>query len=144
MGDWTSALCFVSRTSLHYGILCLKRLNYDRKQLEERRKASENDLVDVLVWSNERVIRWITHIGLKVFYMKCSFKHVITMKLWYCTELTFVWELLIRVYFFFSSLLCRKTVTPPCFLSIYPFEPLNHLTDSHEVWFGDHLSAIVF
>jgi hypothetical protein len=57
---------FVCRTSLQYGISCLKRLNYDRKQLEERRKASENDLIDVLVWSNERVIRWITHIGLKV------------------------------------------------------------------------------
>ncbi|XP_023724435.1 liprin-alpha-1 isoform X4 [Cryptotermes secundus] len=55
------------RTSLQYGISCLKRLNYDRKQLEERRKSSENDLVDVLVWSNERVIRWITHIGLKEY-----------------------------------------------------------------------------
>ena len=54
------------RTSLQYGISCLKRLNYDRKQLEERRKSSENELADVLVWSNERVIRWIIHIGLKV------------------------------------------------------------------------------
>ncbi|XP_069694792.1 liprin-alpha-1 [Periplaneta americana] len=55
------------RTSLQYGISCLKRLNYDRKQLEERRKGAENDLIDVLVWSNERVIRWITHIGLKEY-----------------------------------------------------------------------------
>ncbi|PSN50323.1 Liprin-alpha-1 [Blattella germanica] len=55
------------RTSLQYGISCLKRLNYDRKQLEERRKGSENELADVLVWSNERVIRWITHIGLKEY-----------------------------------------------------------------------------
>ncbi|XP_068082984.1 liprin-alpha-1 [Anabrus simplex] len=55
------------RTSLQYGISCLKRLNYDRKQLEERRKAAENELVDVLVWSNERVIRWIISIGLKEY-----------------------------------------------------------------------------
>ncbi|KAK7869342.1 hypothetical protein R5R35_012892 [Gryllus longicercus] len=55
------------RTSLQYGISCLKRLNYDRKQLEERRKNSENELIDVLVWSNERVIRWVTSIGLKEY-----------------------------------------------------------------------------
>lgn len=55
------------RTSLQYGISCLKRLNYDRKQLEERRKSSENELTDVLVWSNERVIRWVTAIGLKEY-----------------------------------------------------------------------------
>ncbi|XP_049844158.1 liprin-alpha-1-like isoform X25 [Schistocerca gregaria] len=55
------------RTSLQYGISCLKRLNYDRKQLEERRKSSENELTDVLVWSNERVIRWVTSIGLKEY-----------------------------------------------------------------------------
>lgn len=54
------------RTSLQYGISCLKRLNYDRNALEERRKASENTLCDVLVWSNERVIRWVSSIGLKV------------------------------------------------------------------------------
>jgi SAM domain (Sterile alpha motif) len=54
------------RTSLQYGISCLKRLNYDRNALEERRKGSENAVADVLVWSNERVIRWINCIGLKV------------------------------------------------------------------------------
>ncbi|XP_065221933.1 liprin-alpha-1-like isoform X3 [Planococcus citri] len=53
------------RNSLHYGICCLKRLNYDRKQLEERRKISEHENVDVLVWSNDRVIRWVSSIGLK-------------------------------------------------------------------------------
>ncbi|XP_058816964.1 liprin-alpha-1-like [Topomyia yanbarensis] len=54
------------RTSLQYGISCLKRLNYDRNVLEERRKESENRLNDVLVWSNDLVIRWIHSIGLKV------------------------------------------------------------------------------
>lgn len=54
------------RTSLQYGISCLKRLNYDRNALEERRKASENAVAEVLVWSNERVIRWVNSIGLKV------------------------------------------------------------------------------
>ncbi|XP_075227482.1 PTPRF interacting protein alpha isoform X2 [Lycorma delicatula] len=55
------------RTSLQFGISCLKRLNYDRKQLEERRRASENELIDVLVWSNDRVIRWVSSIGLKEY-----------------------------------------------------------------------------
>ncbi|KAL1131999.1 hypothetical protein AAG570_011609, partial [Ranatra chinensis] len=55
------------RTSLQFGISCLKRLNYDRKQLEERRRASDNELVDVLVWSNERVMRWVSSIGLKEY-----------------------------------------------------------------------------
>ncbi|KAF4533470.1 hypothetical protein B566_EDAN001199 [Ephemera danica] len=53
------------RTSLQFGISCLKRLNYDRRQLEERRKGCENELTDVLVWSNERVIKWVISIGLK-------------------------------------------------------------------------------
>ncbi|XKL62369.1 hypothetical protein PGB90_002202 [Kerria lacca] len=55
------------RTSLQFGICCLKRLNYDRKQLEERRKASEHEITDVMVWSNDRVIRWVSCIGLKEF-----------------------------------------------------------------------------
>lgn len=54
------------RTSLQYGISCLKRLNYDRNALEERRKGSENAVAEVLVWSNDRVIRWVGSIGLKV------------------------------------------------------------------------------
>lgn len=57
---------FCFRTSLQYGISCLKRLNYDRNLLEERRKNCENTNSDVLVWSNERVIRWVASIGLKV------------------------------------------------------------------------------
>lgn len=30
------------RVSLHYGIMCLKRLNYDRKELERRRDESQH------------------------------------------------------------------------------------------------------
>ncbi|KAJ3665673.1 hypothetical protein Zmor_001159 [Zophobas morio] len=55
------------RTSLQFGISCLKRLNYDRNLLEDRRKNSENTLQDVLVWSNERIIRWVSSIGLKEY-----------------------------------------------------------------------------
>lgn len=55
------------RTSLQFGISCLKRLNYDKTILEERRKASESSTDDVLVWSNDRVIRWIHSIGLKEY-----------------------------------------------------------------------------
>lgn len=54
------------KTSLQYGISCLKRLNYDRNVLEERRKSCENIIADVLVWSNDRIIKWISSIGLKV------------------------------------------------------------------------------
>ncbi|XP_078530356.1 liprin-alpha-2 [Lissotriton helveticus] len=53
------------RTSLQYGIMCLKRLNYDRKELERRRETSQHEIKDVLVWSNDRVIRWIQTIGLR-------------------------------------------------------------------------------
>uniref|UniRef100_A0A7M4FDC3 PTPRF interacting protein alpha 3 n=1 Tax=Crocodylus porosus TaxID=8502 RepID=A0A7M4FDC3_CROPO len=53
--------------SLHYGIMCLKRLNYDRKDLERRREESQNQIKDVMVWSNERVMCWLQLIGLKEF-----------------------------------------------------------------------------
>lgn len=76
------------KTSLQYGINCLKRLNYDRKLLEDRRHNSDNEIIgmcsviecwpcrsnvslllllfaDVLVWSTERLIKWACSIGLK-------------------------------------------------------------------------------
>uniref|UniRef100_A0A8C1MAV1 PTPRF interacting protein alpha 2 n=1 Tax=Cyprinus carpio TaxID=7962 RepID=A0A8C1MAV1_CYPCA len=53
------------RTSLQYGIMCLKKLNYDRKELERRRESSQHEIRDVLVWTNERVIRWVQSIGLR-------------------------------------------------------------------------------
>ncbi|XP_015921371.1 liprin-alpha-2 isoform X2 [Parasteatoda tepidariorum] len=53
------------RTSLQYGINCLKRLNYNREALEDRRKLSEHEIKDVLVWSNDRVIKWLDSIGLR-------------------------------------------------------------------------------
>uniref|UniRef100_A0A8C5WG03 PTPRF interacting protein alpha 2 n=1 Tax=Leptobrachium leishanense TaxID=445787 RepID=A0A8C5WG03_9ANUR len=53
------------RTSLQYGIMCLKKLNYDRKELERRREVSQHEIKDVLVWSNDRAIRWIQTIGLR-------------------------------------------------------------------------------
>ncbi|XP_053908272.1 LOW QUALITY PROTEIN: liprin-alpha-3-like [Cuculus canorus] len=55
------------RVSLHYGILCLKRLNYDRKELERRREESLEQSRDVVVWSNERVTAWVQSVGLKEF-----------------------------------------------------------------------------
>ncbi|EEC02725.1 liprin-alpha, putative [Ixodes scapularis] len=53
------------RTSLQCGVSCLKRVNYDRQELSERRKNSENESKDVVVWSNERVIKWVNAIGLR-------------------------------------------------------------------------------
>uniref|UniRef100_A0A671XGL0 PTPRF interacting protein alpha 3 n=1 Tax=Sparus aurata TaxID=8175 RepID=A0A671XGL0_SPAAU len=55
------------RVSLHYGIMCLKRLNYDRKELERRREESVHQNKDVMVWSNERVMCWIQTLGLKEY-----------------------------------------------------------------------------
>uniref|UniRef100_A0AAQ6A1X9 SAM domain-containing protein n=1 Tax=Amphiprion ocellaris TaxID=80972 RepID=A0AAQ6A1X9_AMPOC len=55
------------RVSMHYGIMCLKRLNYDRKELERRREESVHQNKDVMVWSNERVMCWVQTIGLKEY-----------------------------------------------------------------------------
>ncbi|KAK4471425.1 hypothetical protein MN116_004854 [Schistosoma mekongi] len=55
------------RLSLYYGIMCLKRLDYDRCELERRREASQNSLNDLLVWSNERVITWLKSISLSEY-----------------------------------------------------------------------------
>ncbi|XP_042638049.1 liprin-alpha-1 [Orycteropus afer afer] len=55
------------RNSFQCGIMCLRRLNYDRKELERKREESQSEVKDVLVWSNDRVIRWILSIGLKEY-----------------------------------------------------------------------------
>lgn len=55
------------RNSFQCGVMALRRLNYDRKELERRRDSSQLDLQEVLVWSNERVIGWIQAIGLKEY-----------------------------------------------------------------------------
>ncbi|XP_065097472.1 liprin-alpha-4 isoform X5 [Paramisgurnus dabryanus] len=55
------------RASLHYGIMCLKRLNYDRKELERRREDFQHDLKDTLVWTNDHVMQWVQTIGLKEY-----------------------------------------------------------------------------
>ncbi|XP_042238314.1 liprin-alpha-4-like isoform X5 [Homarus americanus] len=55
------------RTSLQFGITALKKVNYDRVALEDRRRVCEEENVDVLVWTNDRVIKWITFIGLKEY-----------------------------------------------------------------------------
>ncbi|XP_060621312.2 liprin-alpha-1 isoform X1 [Anolis sagrei] len=55
------------RNSFQCGIMCLRRLNYDRKELERRREESMNEIKDALVWSNERMINWVVSIGLKEY-----------------------------------------------------------------------------
>ncbi|EMP26546.1 Liprin-alpha-2 [Chelonia mydas] len=62
----SDVLCFPS-TSLQYGIMCLKRLNYDRKELQRRREESQHEIKDVLVWTNDQVIHWIQSIGLREY-----------------------------------------------------------------------------
>ncbi|XP_042563766.1 liprin-alpha-4 isoform X5 [Clupea harengus] len=55
------------RASLQYGIMCLKRLNYDRKELDRRREECQHDIRDTLVWTNEQVVHWVHTIGLKEY-----------------------------------------------------------------------------
>ncbi|XP_058017510.1 liprin-alpha-1 isoform X1 [Ahaetulla prasina] len=55
------------RNSFQCGIMCLRRLNYDRKELERRREGSLNEIKDALVWSNDRMIHWVVSIGLKEY-----------------------------------------------------------------------------
>ncbi|XP_045710885.1 liprin-alpha-1 isoform X9 [Phyllostomus hastatus] len=55
------------RNSFQCGIMCLRRLNYDRKELERRREESQNEIKDVLVWTNDRVVRWVLSISLKEY-----------------------------------------------------------------------------
>ncbi|XP_073671812.1 liprin-alpha-1 isoform X11 [Paramisgurnus dabryanus] len=55
------------RNSFQCGVMCLRRLNYDRKELEHRRDESQIEVKDVLVWTNERVICWVQSIGLKEY-----------------------------------------------------------------------------
>ncbi|KAJ6667100.1 hypothetical protein lerEdw1_017078 [Lerista edwardsae] len=55
------------RNSFQCGIMCLRRLNYDRKELERKREESQNEIKDVLVWSNDRMIHWVVSIGLKEY-----------------------------------------------------------------------------
>lgn len=40
--NWEQFVLLTYRVSLHYGIMCLKRLNYDRKELERRRDDSQH------------------------------------------------------------------------------------------------------
>uniref|UniRef100_A0A671XQ77 PTPRF interacting protein alpha 1 n=1 Tax=Sparus aurata TaxID=8175 RepID=A0A671XQ77_SPAAU len=55
------------RNSFQCGVMSLRRLNYDRMELERRREESQMELQEVLVWSNERVISWVQAIGLKEY-----------------------------------------------------------------------------
>ncbi|XP_078141114.1 liprin-alpha-1 isoform X2 [Centroberyx gerrardi] len=61
------------RNSFQCGVMCLRRLNYDRKELERRREDAQLEVQgsatvsDVLVWSNERVVSWVQAIGLKEY-----------------------------------------------------------------------------
>ncbi|XP_059361874.1 liprin-alpha-1-like isoform X2 [Carassius carassius] len=55
------------RNSFQCGVMCLRRLNYDRKELERRRDESQVEVKDVLVWTSERVVSWVQAIGLKEY-----------------------------------------------------------------------------
>ncbi|MBN3285459.1 LIPA1 protein, partial [Polyodon spathula] len=55
------------RNSFQCGIMCLRRLNYDRQELERKREECQVKVQDVLVWSNDRVVHWVQSIGLKEY-----------------------------------------------------------------------------
>jgi len=60
------------RSSLNHGIACLRNLNYNKKKLEEMRDRSAEEIRDVVVWSNQRVIRWVQKIGLREYAHKLT------------------------------------------------------------------------
>jgi len=48
--------------------MVLKRVNYDKKELDRRREESSNENQDVILWTNERIMQWLTTInGLKEY-----------------------------------------------------------------------------
>lgn len=48
--------------------MVLKRINYDKKELDRRREESLNEIQDVIIWTNERIIHWLSTInGLKEY-----------------------------------------------------------------------------
>lgn len=58
------------RTSLQFGIKCLKLINFDRDHLEAQWRENESGgasgaAKDILTWSNDRLIKWVIRIGLK-------------------------------------------------------------------------------
>ena len=54
-------------------------LNYDRDALADRRRAVEEENRDVIIWGNDRVIRWAISIGLKV----CKMFMIFFLFIWY-------------------------------------------------------------
>ncbi|KAI3390008.1 hypothetical protein SNEBB_007597 [Seison nebaliae] len=55
------------RASFEYGIRVLKRVNYDRSVLEKRRDVCKDIQKDVMVWSCDRVKKWVEHISLQEY-----------------------------------------------------------------------------
>ena len=63
------------RRSINTAILCLKALNYSKKELDRRRKQVNQSIgIDdsgpggpayLMVWSNQKLQRWATNIGLR-------------------------------------------------------------------------------
>ena len=55
------------RTSLQFGIKCLKLINFDRDQLETQWRENESGggTKNILTWTNDRLIKWVVGIGLK-------------------------------------------------------------------------------
>ena len=54
------------RRSLQYGVILLRKLAYN-KELLTRRREHAFDVRDVLVWSNEQVLRWVESVGLREY-----------------------------------------------------------------------------
>ena len=86
---------FIFSFDLQYGIKCLKMLNYDRDALADRRRAVEEENRDVIIWGNDRVIRWAISIGLKV----CKMFMIIFLFIWYVVSLLDV-RILITIFLY--------------------------------------------
>lgn len=43
--------------------MVLKRVNYDKKDLDRRRTESLQEIQDIILWTNERIIQWLSTIS---------------------------------------------------------------------------------
>ena len=49
----------------------MKRLDFNKEELDKRRAKCEHKDIDVMVWTNQRVVKWVENIDLEVRNSKC-------------------------------------------------------------------------
>ncbi|XP_021363471.1 kazrin-like isoform X2 [Mizuhopecten yessoensis] len=55
------------QASIQHGVELLRRLNFDKEMLTDRRSKCDSTDTDPLVWNNQRVIKWVQSIDLEEY-----------------------------------------------------------------------------